>query len=242
MRRTVGIFMVLALVAGIATTVTAKRERKEQPKARDVEETLEALGAEHAEHFPEKIKIKRISSVQIGDTYYHVFEGKLDTVGYHIIVFDNYNNYLGYYKCSFAPCNYQMDNMIVIDSGDVDADGEPLYYPIPIDPEKGLPGKVEIGGIPTKFVKNPTLEEAEKKEAGATGGGEAAGDAEDGKVVPEFREWTIKFKGQELEVRAIYIKQTFAEVTLKGEASGKEKGFPINSLSKEDREYIKQFK
>lgn len=241
MRRTSSILMVLALAVGVAINASAKRERKEQPKARDVEETLEVIGGEH---FPDKIKIKRIASIEVGDTYYHIFEGKLEAVGFHVIVFDNYNNYLGYYKSGFPPCNYQKPESIVIDSGDVNDDGDPLYFFIPITVEKGLPTKVELGGVPTRLVKNPNLKEGDLKTGG--GGGAAAATAEgaeeDGKVVPEFREWTIKFKGQELKVRAIYIKQTFAEVTLKAEASGKERAFPINSFSKEDREYIKQFK
>jgi hypothetical protein len=215
------------LISGFAVNASAKMEKREQPKARFVEETLEAVGGEHN---PEKMDVKRISSIAVGDTYYHVFEGELDDVGYHIIIFDNYGNYLGFYKLNYAPINYQRDKCIVIDSGDVDEDGDPLYFYIPIDEKKGLPERVQVGGVPTKLVKAP------KKE-----GAEEAKPVDDGSVEPEFREWTITHQGRALTVRAIYVKQTFAEVFLKAEASGKTKGFQKTALSKEDREYITQF-
>ena len=229
MRRAVGIMMLLALVIGLVTTATAKRERKEQPKTRDVEETLAALGGEH---YPEKMKLKRVTAIVVGDTYYHIFEGKLDTTGYHIIVYDNYLNYLGYYLSPYPPTNEERPSSIVVDTGDVDENGDPLFYPIPIDPEKGLPNKIQLGPTPTDLVKGPEIEKPETDEAA---GGE-------GKVVPEFREWTITKKGKEYKVRAIFVSRTFAEVVLKGETTGKTKAFPINSISKEDREYVEQFK
>jgi len=244
MKRTLGIITILALAAGIATHATAKTERKDQPKARFVKETLEALGETH---FPEKIKIKRITSIEIAETYYHVYEGELDKTGYHIIIFDNHQNYLGYYKSDFPPTNYQIDGSIVIDSGTVDDDGEPLYYSIPIDEKKGLLPRLQIGGMPTEFVKSPSYDEVIK---GATGGGKAAGGgatakpAEDGEeeIVPEFRTWTIAFKGKPVEARAIFVKREKNEVFLRLEATGKEKGFPLHTLSKADQEYVKQFK
>lgn len=242
MKRLTGLMMVLTLAAGMVTTADAKQERKEQPSAREAEDALEVVGGAH---FPEKIKIKRISSVEVGETYYHVFEGKLDETGYHIIIFDNYNNYLGYYESGSPPCNYQMKGKIVVDSGDVNDDGDPIYLYIPISPEKGVLKQIVLGGVPTQFIVNPNFS-PEAKEAGApaegTAGTPGAAAEEEGEAVPEFREWKIKYKGQELQVRAIYVKQTFAEVYLKAEASGRTKGFPITALSKEDREYIKQFK
>ncbi len=228
MKKTLGMIMVLALAAGIATHVAAKTERKDQPKRRFVEEVLAEVGGVH---FPEKMDVKRIASVEVGDTYYHVYEGELDAVGYHIIVFDNYRNYLGYYKSDYAPCNYQIESSIVIDSGTVDDNGEPLYYPIPIDLKKGLPPNIQIAGMPTKFVKAP------KKE-----GSEAEKDAGDGGIEPEYRSWTITHKGKEIPVRAIYVKQGAGKVYLKAEANGVTQSFGISSLSKEDQEYVKQFK
>jgi hypothetical protein len=227
MRRAVGIIMLLALIVGLATTSSAKKERKESIKTRFVEETLAAMGGEHN---PEKMKLKKVTSIAVAETYYHVFEGKLDTTGYHIIVFDNYMNYLGFYKSPYPPTNYQQPGSIVIDSNDVDDYGDPLYYPIPIDPVKGLPSRIQIGATPTDLIKGPEIEKPETDET-----------AED-EAGPEFREWTITKKGEEYKVRAIYMSHTFSEVILKGETTGKTKAFPINSLSKDDRAYVQQFK
>ena len=228
MKKTLGMTMVLALAAGIATNVTAKSERKDPPKRRFVEEVLAEAGGTH---FPKKMDVKKITSVEIGDTYYHIYEGELDAVGFHIIVFDNYRNYLGYYKSDFPPSNYEIENCIAIDSGTVDDYEEPLYYPIPIDAKKGLPAKIQLGGMPTKFVKAPKKEGSEAKKA-----------AGDGETEPEYRTWTIIHKGKEIPVRAIYIKQSPGKVYLKAEANGVTKPFAISSLSKGDQEYVKQLK
>lgn len=230
MKRTLGIIMILALATGMATNTLAKAERREQPKARFVQETLEALGEPH---YLEKMKVKRIASIPVGDTFYHVFEGKLDTVGYHIIVFDNYLNYLGFYKSDFPPTNEEKENCISIDSGDVNDDGDPLFFWIPIDPEKGLPSKLQIGGTPTKLEKGPEIEGKEE------GGPKAA---KEGEIVPEYRDWTITHKGKKLTVSALYVSQTFAKVTLKAEVNGVIREFDITSISREDREYVAQFK
>lgn len=257
MKKILGIVMILALVAGMASNTVAKTERKEVPKARFVEETLEAVGGVHN---PEKIRIKKISSIEIGETYYHVFQGKLDTVGYHIIIFDNKQKYLGFYKSDFPPTNYEIETCIVLDSGEVDDSGNAKYYTIPISEEKGLPPMIVIGVSPVKLEKPPETEGEEEgdpeaeggAEAGSEGeseGGEDADDAKDGskdavetKAVPEYREWTITHRGKPLTVRALYVKQTFAKVTLKAEASGRVNDFDITALSKPDRAYIRQFK
>ena len=47
MKKRLGIIMILAMATGMVTNTMAKSERKEQPKARFVEETLEALGEIH---------------------------------------------------------------------------------------------------------------------------------------------------------------------------------------------------
>ncbi|RKX42063.1 MAG: hypothetical protein DRP64_10400, partial [Verrucomicrobia bacterium] len=84
---------------------------------------------------------------------------------------------------------------------------------------------------------------------GGTGGGTASKEktaekAEDGEeeIVPEFRTWTIAFKGKPVEARAIFVKREKNQVFLRLEATGKEKGFPLHTLSKADQEYVKQFK
>jgi hypothetical protein len=227
MKRTLGIITILALAAGMAINTAGKAEREDRPKTRFVLETLKALGGEH---YPEKMKVKRITSVEIGDTYYHVFEGKLDTTGYHIIFFGNYQNYLGFYASDFPPCNEERDGHFAIDPNDVDEDGNAKFYFIPIDEKKGLPGKIQTNK-PGTLVRAPQKEEEAEKTV-----------VEDGVAEPEYRDWKITYRGKELTVRAIYVKQTFAKVYLKAEASGTTKDFDITSLSREDQAYVKQYK
>ena len=239
MKKTLSMIAVLAMATGIATNSVAKRERKEQPNSRAAKEAVEAAGEEH---FPKKIKIKRVSSVEVGDTYFHIYEGKLDKLGFHIIVFDNYGNYLGYYKSDYAPCNNEIENSIVMDSGEVDDDGEVLYYAIPIDLKKGPPAKVSIGGMPSEFVKAALPEGAKTGDpsSGAKANGEAA--VEDTGPVPEYRDWVIMHKGKKIPARAIFLRLELGKVYLKLEANGVEKGFNLNMFSREDQAYVKQFK
>lgn len=240
MKKSLSMIAILALIAGLTTNAEAKRERKEQPNSRAAKEAVEAAGEEH---YPEKIKIKRVSSIEIGETYYHVYEGELDKLGYHIIVFDNYKNYLGFYKSDYAPTNEEIDGAIVLDSGDVDDDGNQKFYLIPISLKKGLPAKVSIGGIPSELVKAP-LPEGAKTGSPAAGEATAANnvDAEDAAPVPEYRDWTILHKGKKIPARAIFVKYSGGKVYLKLEANGAEQGFNLNLLSREDQAYVKQFK
>ena len=241
MKKSLSMIAVLALVTGLTTDVLAKRERKEQPNSRAAKEAVEALGEEH---YPEKIKIKRISSIEVGETYYHVYEGKLNKLGYHIIVFDNYNNYLGFYKSDYAPTNEEVEGAIVLDSGDVDDDGNPKFFLIPISLKKGLPENVSIGGIPSKLVKAP-LPEGAKTGPPSTGEDPAAtngSEVEDTGPIPEYRDWIILHKGKKLSAHAIFVKFSAGKVYLKLEANGAEKGFNLNMLSREDQAYVKQFK
>lgn len=243
MKKTLRMITVLALATGIASGVMAKSERKDQPNKRFVEDALEELGGVH---FPEKMKVKRISSIEIEDTYYHIYEGELDKTGYHIIIFDNYRNYLGYYKSDFPPCNEEREGSIVVDPNDVDEDGEALYYEIAIDPKKGIPQKIIIGSLPSDFVKSPKYDELTNKKTGAEEKTDTAeettseGSNVEEETAPEYRKWIIIHKGKEIPVRALYIKQESGKVYLKAEANGVTKPFLITSLSREDQTYVKQ--
>jgi hypothetical protein len=239
MKKILGMIVILAIVTSIATDAAAKRERKEQPNSRAAKEAVEAAGGEH---YPEKIKIKRVSSVEVGETYYHIYEGELDKLGFHIIIFDNYKNYLGYYTSDYPPTNNEVEGSIVLDSGDVDDDGEQKYFLIPIDLKKGPPGKVSIGGMPSAFVKAPLPEGAKTGTPSANGeqaGTEAVADEVPG---PEYRDWIIIHKGKKIPARAIFVKFEAGKVYLKLEANGAEKGFALHTLSREDQAYVKQFK
>lgn len=242
MKKALKTIMVLAFAAGIVSNVTAKSERSNKLQKRLVEEHLATLGEKHS---PDKMKVKWIDSIEVGETYYHVYKGELEDTGYHVIVYDNYENYLGYYKSDYPPTNYEIKGCIALDSGDVDENSDPLYYKIPIDPEKGLPMKLQIGNTPTSFEKSPSYDEVVKgKSAEGTTGDKAADKTKENgeeKIVPEVRTWIIDLKGNPVEARAIFVKMERGKVYLRLEATGQENGFEIYRLSKADQEYVKQF-
>ncbi len=224
MKKALGIMMVGALVASMATTAGAKSEKKNTPKnTRAAEEAVRAAGAEH---FPEKMKIRKVGSLKAGETYFHIYCGVLKKGGYHAIVFDNTPTYLGYYKTEYEPVNYEK-GAILVDMEDSDEDGNTRYEKIRVK-ETGPTDNTRIDGVAVKFIKAPEKKVVKTEEG--TASGEESG--------PVFREWTIN----KTVVRAVYVSQTFGKVTLRAEASGAVKAFPISSISDEDKEYIKQFK
>ncbi len=234
MKKTLVIMMLVGLVAGMATHVNAKQERENAPRGKAVLATLKELGEPH---YVDRMKVHEFCSLEIGDTFFHVYTGELKKMGYHIIFYDNSENYLGFYKIEYEPTDYE-EGAILLDSGD----GED-FYEIPIG-IKGPPDTIRIDGMPVKFIKSPSNtgegKDGEKAKAATPESATAAAE-EDDTPKPEFRTWTIAFKGKPIQASAIFIKQEKNMVTLKLEANGKEKAFSVYSLSKEDQAYIKQF-
>lgn len=229
MKKQLNIIMTGLLLAGLATTA-AELEDKNEPKNRNaVADTLEALGEEH---FPEKMKIREIGSIKMEKTYYHIYCGTLKKGGYRVIIFNNKPEYLGYYYLAeYEPSGYEdggkKEGAVLIDLGNGNEEKIRIKQDGPTD-------QATIDGVKSYFVKAPEkkVKAFEKpKEEGA-----------EGELKPDFREWTITRGSQKLTVRAIYLSQTFGKVKLRAEASGRENDFAISSLSKEDREYIEQFK
>jgi len=228
MKKIFGTIIAGTIIAGMATTVVAKSVKKNQPKnTRAAEAAVKEAGGDH---FPAKMKIRKIGSMKVGETYYHIFSGVLKGGGYHAIVFDNVPNYIGYYKLEYTPDNVE-DGAILIDTGNSDDEGNTDYERIRIS-EKGPAPNPRIDGVLCKFV--PVPEKKDKKVT--TNKGTADPNA------PVFREWAISYKGRVIKVRAVYVSQTFGKVTLRAEASGKENSFAISSLSDADKAYIKTLK
>ncbi len=237
MKKTVGIMILAGLVAGMTTHARSKREKKDFLRGKAVLAALKELGEPH---YIDRMKVHEFCSLEIGETYFHVYTGELKKMGYHVIFYDNHENYLGFYYTEYEPYDYE-EGIVWLDSGDGESG-----YPIPID-SKGPPDTIRIDGMPTKFIKSPSntgegKEGAEAKAATTEAGTATAEAKEDEPLKPEFRTWTITFKGKPVKARAIFIKQEKNMVTLKLEANGKENDFSIYSLSKEDQAYIKQFK
>ncbi len=230
MKRTIGVMVSVALVAILANSAMASSIKKKEPKKKAVEADLKKIGGEH---FPKRMRISKIGPIKAGNTYFHAFSGQLPKGGYHVIIYDNDLHYLGFYATDYEPADYE-EGAVLLDSGD----GE-TFYKIPIrstgpDPKK----KVRLPeGLPLTFVPAPG--------APAVGEGTVAAPkvatAKSG-AIAEYRDWTITRRGKTIKARAIYVSQTFGSVTIKSQANGKEATIPMNELSREDQEYVKQFK
>lgn len=222
----------ITVAMACATSVMAKSEKENCPKKKDVETIIKEIGGEH---YVEKMKFYEVGSIEVEPTYYHIFNGQLKNGGYHVIFFNNKQEYLGFYYSDYEPTDYE-EGAVLLDQGD----GE-NFHSLPVT-EKGPGATVRFGGMQSKFVKNPKLEEAAK----------AAGTTDDGKlVVPEkqksesgmvidYRDWTITMKGREITVNAIFVKIDGKNIVIKNAKNGKEASIPGSSLSDEDKEYVKQ--
>lgn len=228
MKKTVGMIMIGALLTNMAATA-GDREKKNEPKSRTA--VSEAVSAAGAKHFPEKMKIRSVGSIKMENTYYHVYCGILKGgYEYHVILFDNKPEYLGYYLTEFEPTgteNGKKEGAVLIDL----EDGNEAS--IRIRQIKGPADMATIDGVKSYFVKAP-----EKKKVSTL---VTKAKEDKGVVKPEFRKWTITKESKKHTVRAIYVSQDFGKVTVRAEASGREVTVPKSMISKEDREYIKQF-
>ena len=235
MKKVMSILMLVGLVVGMAVNVNAKQERKNAPRGKAVLTALKELGEPH---YVDRMKVHEMCSLEIEDTYYHVYTGEMKKLGYRVIFYDNAEHYLGFYETEFEPTEYE-EATVLLDSGD----GE-NFYSIPIG-TKGPSGTIRIEGMPVNLVKSPWYTaklEGGSETAVAESSKTALPVAEEEDVLkPEFRTWTITFKGKPIEASAIFMKQEKNMVFLKLEANGKEKAFSIYSLSKKDQAYIKQF-
>jgi hypothetical protein len=233
MKKVLGLIMSIALFTGSTLTAEAKSEKKNPPKnTKAVEEALTKAGGDH---FPEKMKVSKVGPIEVDDTFYHAFCGSLKKAGYRIILFDNQQNYLGYYLSEFEPADYE-EGAVLLDSGESDEDGNPDYYYLRIG-SKGPSDKVSIDGIPSLFVKNEAAA-AKVAEAKAS----AVSTASSEPIQPEYREWILINRGKKVPVEAIYVKQGGNKITLKKKSDGRSKDFPLSMLSEADKEYVKTLK
>ncbi|MDF7805967.1 hypothetical protein P4E94_00860 [Pontiellaceae bacterium B12219] len=217
------------------------RVKKNEPDKRDVAKFLEELGGEH---FVKYMRVKNFCTLEFEgpdeeEIYYHVLVGTLrGSEGYHIIIYDNKPEYLGFYYTTLNPEDYEKDR-IKLDSGDANNSGDSVYIALPLT-VKGPADTVNIDGIPTKFVKNPNLTVEEKND-------------DDGDLLPvvpketsvsgeviDYREWKITMKGKEISVNAKFEKIEGGKIYIKNAKNGAVAAIPGSALSPEDQEYVKR--
>jgi len=235
------------IVAGIAlnlAAIEAYAAKKNDPDDDEVEEILKDVGGDH---MVEDMKINDLCSLEFEneetdeEVFYHIYVGTLRKGGYHLIVFDNKPEYLGYYRTNFEPAEYG-EYEIMLDSGESDEDGNTTWYTVPFT-IKGPADKIRIDGTPVSFIKNPKREDEAKKKSG--------GNDSTKLVVPEkeksasgeiidYRDWTITMKGKQITVSAKFEKIEDGKVYIKNAKNGVVAGVPGSALSAEDVEYVKR--
>lgn len=81
------------LLLVISTSLPVYGVSKNRPKLSDIGDIIETAGKPHSE----VDNIKRLDSLKMEDTYFHVFSGQSDAGSYRVIIFDNDKQYLGFY-------------------------------------------------------------------------------------------------------------------------------------------------
>ena len=222
--------------------LTAEAAKKNDPDKKEVLKLMEEIGDVH---FEERMKVNDLCSLKFEDasgedSFYHIYVGTLKKGGYHVIVYNNVPEYLGFYKVEYEPSDYE-EGTILLDSGDSDEDGNTSYFNLPI-PDNFKGATVRIDGVPTKFVKNPQLEEKAAGSALAKTGGIPVVPKEtsaSGEVI-DYRDWKITMNGKEITVNAIFVKVDKGKVTIKNSKNGREAQIPGSALSDEDKEYVRR--
>lgn len=228
------VVLAFALAAGIVSGSLASDERKNDPSKSEVEDILEEIGGDH---FPERMKINKLGSVETDKTYYHIFYGSLKNGGYNLIFFDNTPAYLGYYVVSLEPVDYG-EGEIYLRQGS----GSPVVITISDD---GPPAKLRIGstGATAKFVPAPEEEEPEVEEpaagASSTAATSSSAPPKEPKK-PEYRSWTITMGGTVVNVEsAIFVEMKDGQVTIKNAKNGKLATVKASTLSDADKDYLR---
>jgi len=231
MNKTLLTTLSMTIAISMASTTWAKVKKNGPRNNSAVEKALEEASEGH---FPEKIKINEIGSVESGNTFYHTYCGTVKKEPYRILIFDNTPTYLGYYPTELEPTDYE-EGAVVLDTGD----GETYVY-LPI-PESGPGNKVQLGeGMSAiKFVKNKNLEVKKEASSGTKAIAVPKEKSKNGTVI-DYREWTISMKGKKIPFRAIFVKREGSTVFLKDEKRGITKDFPVSKLSMEDKKYIQK--
>ena len=233
MNRTVRTLFAVAAIISLTSDGSAGKEKKLAPKKRDVPDILKQAGEDH---FPEELQIFFVGSVELGDTFYHIFSGVKKKSGYRIIIFDNTPKYLGYYESEYEAVDCASGEFY-LNSGEVDSDGNPDYFIIPLNPKGPKGSTISINGVPSKFVSAPGSE----NEGTGTDTAESTDTVQGKKRIPiEFREWVITRKGTAYHKRAKFVKKDGFRIILQSEESGREASFILTELSEADKQYIEE--
>lgn len=256
MKKTFAYILAAAFAIGLISTADASMKKRE-PDRRDVEKRLKKIGGEHYVEEMEVDDLGRVDTELEDDSakaYYWIFVGELpDDAGFHLIIYDNEDNYLGFYRVKNEPTECG-DGYIAFEIEDTGGEPDPMTDRTDTKSirlqGKGPEQRITMStpeGTPAEFVKAPTMEEVEAKVKAER---EAA--AEDSatttsskpapkKLKPEYRSWKVKHGDRMITVEsAIFVKYKNGKVTIKNAKNGKTATIPLKNFSEADQKYLKE--
>ncbi len=198
----------------LPTSSIAKRESRNYPKNTEAFDIIEKVGGEHRI----KDNVKMIDSIKFDTTYYHIFSGYADDGG-RIIIFDNHEQYLGYYashssgKCSDSPQGFY------ISPKHREAKSNALIF-CPIGPQG--PWEKIYDKFGTYMVFNPTPNYSYPE------------------ITTEPRKWTSEDLKDVFSAKIAFLNND--HICLQLTETGVIRLISIDRLSREDQKYIKSIK
>jgi hypothetical protein len=112
MKYTIKLLALAFILIGVVFQAEAKQEKKNKPNSSEIKKALINAGGEHN---PSDMDIDKIGSLEVENTYFHAFKGTIDKKDYRIILFNNNNEYLGFYALGkVQPAGFHEDSLAVI--------------------------------------------------------------------------------------------------------------------------------
>ncbi|MDZ8117662.1 hypothetical protein [Pontiella agarivorans] len=211
---------------------SAEAVRKNPPDEKEVEEILIELGDDH---WVKDMDVDEFASSRIEDpvteedTYLHIYTSYVDaSEKYRIILFDNEQRYLGYYRSRFEPVDYEENAVLV------DAEDGSTYFRLPLSTE-GFPSRVRTGLSITTFIENEHIE----PDPGPETHDEQQPVQESDPDEPQYRDWTVNIRDREITFNAVFVRRDGDKIVLKESKQGKVNGIPGQLFSEKDQEYLK---
>jgi hypothetical protein len=224
--------ILLGIIYGL--TFTASAVIKNEPDEDIVVEDLKELGEKH---WHKDMDVDEFGSLRVedpatgDDTYFHIFFSYLNEE-YRVIIYDNNEQYLGYYKTPLEPVDME-EGAVLVDSGDGSS-----YYKLPVTTEE-FPERMRLGLNFVNFIKNQQLKRESAPVAKAESGSEESADKPANDSEPEYRTWTVSINNKDVTFNAVFVKNDGPQIYLKESKRGLENNFSYQIFSEKDQTYLK---
>lgn len=240
----------LAMVLVAANVYAAPKKR--EPNKITVENYLKKLGGIH---YPEGIKrIRSIGGAVTGEeddvdkAYFWLFSAAVGNDNtYNLYVYDNADNYLGFYEVDAAPAEcdggyvlFEMNDDGEDDNDDGESESVGSNFKSINFAFLTPPKRINPGGTPCEFIPAPEPVKEEIPETGTTTGTTRKSDVKKMTGKPVYRAWHVTLGDMVVEVEcAILVEERSGMVTIKDGKSGNRATKPLKDFSPDDQQYVK---